>query len=121
MPKFSSTQATRKFLEERGIPSSLIADAEWYNPWARKRKDLFGIADLVVVDPSKPRPRLVQCTVGTGNGSKRCQKIDGLSHTPQLTRVFDVEVWSWRKLKHEGWCPQVKVLREGGWRLDPQE
>jgi hypothetical protein len=91
----SHLQRTTKKLREQG---SLYWKVEYYNPWAKKKIDLFNIIDLVVLD--------VGCTLGV-----QVTGADLASHRKKIAGEFQkyTRAWleagnqlcihSWRKLK----------------------
>lgn len=88
----SPTQRTLKHLRDAGYP--LVQVVEHWNPFARRRIDLFGIADVVAVGEDIVA---VQTTTNS-NVSARVNKILESDALPILRKVgIRVLVHGWRK------------------------
>lgn len=73
-----------------------VAVVEKWNPHARIRQDLFGFADLVVLD-DKHGLLAVQATTGPHLGA-RVEKLSAMGVVRRwLARGLRVECWGWRK------------------------
>ena len=94
----SPTQRSLALLRERGFVAQVV---ERWNPYARKRIDLFGCWDICAVGNGEFV--LVQCTSGS-NVSSRVGKVADSSITPELRKAgVRLFVHGWRKLK-TGWA-----------------
>ena len=91
----SPTQRTLAYLRER---YPLVAVVERWNPYARIRQDLWGIADVVAVGD---HILAVQTTSGS-NLSKRVKKVTDSEALPILRKAgirFECHGWAKRKGK----------------------
>lgn len=96
------TQRSLKHLREQGYTVDV---AEHWVSFAKIRRDLFGIIDLVVL--AGPETIGVQTTSGS-NVSARVKKITASEHLPALRRAgWRLLVHGWRKNSTGKW-----VLRE---------
>lgn len=90
MAKASTTTRTTKALQDAGWT---VDKVEWWNHFARKRKDLFGGIDLLAIRPSATLG--VQAT-SRSNVSARVKKIVA---EPRLKTWVEagnmLEVWGW--------------------------
>lgn len=119
----SSVQRTMRTLRNQG---SICAVVEKWNQHVGPhgiRQDLFGIIDIIVLDPERGVVG-VQCCMGSGlrdhvrTLTEKCAQasVDWLN-TPSTT----LEIWAWRKLlavrggKAMIWVPRVVsiVLKDG--------
>lgn len=129
MGKLSSTQRTNRHLKEQGRISAIV---EKWNPHVGPhgiRQDLFGIIDVLCLDPVKGVVG-VQCCAGSGYSAHR-RKIteeraqethDWLSTKVRCPNCFaevqatQLEIWGWRKLlKKRGgrariWTPRIETI-----------
>lgn len=113
----SPTQRTLRSLREHGLIAGIV---EKFNPYAGKfgiRQDLFGIIDIIALDPEKGVIGVQSAGSAfsehihkmTEEKAQEC--IDWLS-TPGAHLVL----WSWRKVKlnrggkAERWSPRVAVF-----------
>jgi len=103
----SPTQRSLKYLRDR----SYIADvSEHWNPFAKRRKDLFGFIDIVGIGYG--HLLAVQTTTGS-NVSERVKKISKLPAAKAWLRSGnEIEIHGWRKLKkgRVKWQPKVYCL-----------
>lgn len=93
----SPTQRTLERCRREGWRAAVV---ERWNPHARVRHDLFGFADLVVLDGG-PGLLAIQATSGS-NVSARCEKLS--TEVADAVRAWlaaglRCEVWGWRKVK----------------------
>jgi len=107
----SPLQRTIRELKDQGM---VCAITEKWNPHARIRQDLFGIIDLIALDPSRGVVGIQACGSDyaahhkklTGECAQRC--VDWL-----VTPGTALEVWSWTKVlvkrggKAKIWRPRV--------------
>ena len=94
------TERTLKYLrEDMGLPT---AKAEYWNAFAKRRKDLFDFFDIISIDVERKKIVGVQCTT-TSNMSSRYQKAKKI---PELKAWMDAgaEIWviGWSKRKIDG-------------------
>lgn len=114
MGELSPTQRTLKELKEQGFVCDIV---EKWNAYAKRRKDLFGIVDILALDPTRGFLG-VQCTGNDYSGhlkklteEKAQECMDWLS-----TPGGCLELWAWRrvKVKRGGkakiWRPRIKIL-----------
>lgn len=98
----SPTQRTLAELKSRGYIAQIV---EKWNPWARKRQDLFGCIDIVAIGNGSTLG--VQCTSGS-NIASRVAKIADCPAVAELRKAgWSLAVWGWRKNAKGKW-----VLRE---------
>lgn len=115
----SPTQRTIKALKNLGRTCAIV---EKWNPYAGPhgvRQDLFGIIDVLALDPERGVVG-VQCCAGSGFSAhlrkiteERAQEtLDWLS-TPGTS----LELWAWRKIKKQRggkamiWQPRIKQIK----------
>lgn len=110
----SPVERTLAELRSKGIK---VAVVEKWNAYSRIRQDLFGIVDILALDPAR------------GFVGVQCTGTDFASHWKKLTedRAQDcidwlktpggyLEIWSWRKVKVKRggkalvWSPRIKIL-----------
>lgn len=103
----------------------LPAVVEFWNPHVKRRKDLFGFLDLVVMD-DEPGLLGIQSTGGSGDVAAHVAKLAEIPAVVEwLQRGLRLEIWSWRKLaaykldgtraKRDRWALKRRVASlEGG-------
>ena len=97
------TQQSLKLLRDRGAKPFGV---EWYNPWAKRRTDLYHFIDIVALEPTVMGLLGVQTTTG-GHFQERIRKAEGISeYWDWLMCGNDVEFHGWRKLKGR-WVPRI--------------
>jgi len=105
------TSKTLQHFRGMGFP---VDKVEQWIPRAKKRRDLFGIIDIIVLTPSGvlgiqstgPSGYSSHLKEMTGNKSSAC--VDWL-----LTPGTKLQLWAWRKVKEgrrEIWRPKVKYF-----------
>ena len=103
-PYMSPTQRSLKYLREQGYAVWIV---EIWNPWARKRQDLFGCIDLLAIGHGHT---LAVQTTSRSNVSARVKKIEENEHYPEMVRSgWKVQVQGWGKLK-DGWSVKIVEL-----------
>lgn len=108
------TQKTLKRLKEQGLKAGVV---ERWLPKARRRKDLFGIIDIVVLTPEGFLG--IQSTGPTGFSSHYKEMVENRSTEClnwMLTPNGILELWAWRKVKRfkrEYWEPKIHRFQEG--------
>lgn len=86
----------RSLAEMRSRGFELVDVVEHFNFFTKRRKDLFGIGDILCVSPDKPTT-IVQATSGD-HVSHRVEKITESDVLPILQRAgVKVLVHGWRK------------------------
>lgn len=108
------TQRTLKYLRECGYS---CAKAEYWNAFAKRRKDLYDFFDIIAMDPMSKSIIGVQCTT-TSNMSSRIKKAKtpGIVENMKLWKLCGGEIWviGWSKKgdrgKRKTWQPTVKML-----------
>jgi len=108
----SPTQRSLKLLRDEGWHVEIV---EHYNYFTKRRKDLFGFADLLACKSLEP-PLLVQVTSGSNHSARRLK----IANSPLIKLVLStgmrVEIHSWRKLKKKRggkqmiWSPRVEEI-----------
>lgn len=89
----SPTQRTLKHLRDQGYTAQVV---ERWNPHARKRQDLFGVADVVALDDEQGV--LAVQTTTASNASARCKKVqDSETIRLWLERGNRLIVHGWRQ------------------------
>ena len=128
MKGLSPTQRTLRALREQGFVCAII---EKWNPYGGPhgiRQDLFGIIDILALDPR----RGVVGVQSTGQDfaghfrklteEKAQECLDWLT-TPGTA----LELWAWRKVKAQRggkamiWQPRVQVLTSNDFKPQPQQ
>lgn len=101
----SPTQLTLKKWRNAGYMAQVV---EHWNPHARKRKDLFGIIDVVAIGPEGTIG--IQAT-SYANISARVRKIEDMPETVELLREagWKLIVEGWRKPKTRWICREVDI------------
>lgn len=90
----SPTKLTLDELRKRGYLCQVV---EHWNPFAKRRIDLFNVIDVLAV--GEGRTIGIQCT-SASNVSSRVRKISDSDALPSLRKAgWGVYVWGWRKVK----------------------
>lgn len=93
------TQRTMKELKSMGFTSAIV---EHFNPWVRRRQDLFGFADILAVREGVG-VLLIQTTSESGNHAARRTKIIAEPRAAAcLAAGARIEIWSWSKRCKDG-------------------
>lgn len=111
----SPTQRTIRELRNQGMKCAIV---EKWNAHVKIRQDMFGIIDVIALDPERGVIG-VQCCAGSGFASHyrkltedRVQDTIDWLETPGTS----LELWAWRKVKlkrggkAERWQPRVKKI-----------
>lgn len=94
MSGISPTQLTIRELKVRGFPYWITEHWDYY---AKKRKDLWGFCDILVLD-GLPGSLAIQTTTGS-NVSARKTKILEIEYAEKWFRAGNrVSIWAWRKI-----------------------
>lgn len=109
------TELTLKHLRAGGIP---CAKVEHWNAHAKCRQDMFGIIDIVALDPMRGVVGIQATTLA--HAAERFLKLTGEKAQASLdwlrTPGTKLEVWGWRrlKLKRGGravrWEPDIREI-----------
>lgn len=90
----SPTQRTLARCRAQGWHAAVV---EHWNPWAKIRQDLFGVFDVLAIDPQKTGVLAIQTTT-TAHVADRVRKILEAKITkPWLKAGNRIEVWGWAK------------------------
>ena len=114
MGKSSPTQRSKAWLEDQGYEVEIT---ERWNPWAKVRHDLFGIADLLAVHKVRPLDTLAVQTTTYAHMRERQEKILASPNKPLLILA------GWKIVVH-GWKKPTKKTRTWTLRaidIDAQE
>lgn len=110
----SPTQRTIKELKAQGFDCGIV---EKWNAYAKVRQDLFGIIDILALDPERGFIG-VQCTGSDYSGhlrkltEEKAQECLNWIKTPGGV----LELWAWRKVKVKKggkamiWKPRIKIF-----------
>lgn len=94
MAKISPTQRALKRVREMGYEAQVV---EKWNPFARKRIDLFQCVDVVAIRPGVPVLGIQACV--HGDMTKRVRKCIEFGQGWLSTGHTQLEVWAFRRLK----------------------
>ena len=102
------SQRSLKNLRERGYTPFVT---ENYNPYIKRKKDLYNFIDMVALHPRETGVLGIQTTTGS-NLSARVKKAEALkSYWLWLSCGNDVEFHGWRKLltgkRQRTWQPRI--------------
>ena len=117
------TQRTMRELRQRGNRCAVV---EKWNAFARKpgdqgppgiRQDLFGIVDVLSLDPERGFVG-VQCCSGSAAGHRTKMLVDHAQETLDWlsTPGGHLELWCWRKVKVARggkamiWQPKIEII-----------
>lgn len=99
----SPTQRSLAYLRSLGYEVDI---AEHWNPFARRRNDLFGIIDLVALTPDGT---IGVQTTSASNVSARIRKIEDSPMLFALRRAgWRIEVHGWKKDKSGSWRLRIE-------------
>jgi len=94
------TQRTLRALRDRGLVCAIV---ERFNPYAGPhgiRQDLFGILDIVALDPQEGVIGVQSCGQDfAGHIKKMLEERQQETHDWLSTPGTKLEVWGWRKVK----------------------
>jgi len=104
----SPTQRTLKLLRDYGLRADVC---EKWVPQARKRKDLFGILDLVAIGVLDRQPVTigVQATSGSNHSARINKLIEAEASAEWIAAGNRLQVISWTKKKNR-WHPRISEL-----------
>lgn len=99
------TERTLNLLRERGYRADVV---EKWIPQAKRRKDLFGIVDIVAIGGGETLG--VQCTSST-NVSHRIAKIEDSEALADLREAgWSIWVVGWRKNAQGRWVSRIEDI-----------
>lgn len=101
MPGLSATQRTMRALREKG---GIVAVVEKWNPYGGAghgvRQDLFGIIDVLLLDPVRGVVGIQCCTTSVSEHYRKLTEECAQSTTEWLsTPGTSLEIWGWRKIR----------------------
>lgn len=91
--KASPTARTKQLLESQGWTVEIV---EHWNPFARRRQDLFGFADLFAVKEGE-RPKLIQVTSLSNFATRRTKVAETPAAAVCVGAGIDVEIHGWEE------------------------
>ncbi len=104
----------RTLKELKANPDCLfVRKVEHWNPFARKRIDLWG-ADVQAI--YKDKILAIQVTSMSGNSEHIRAALADPMVKAWVNAGGHFEVWSWRKLKKEGWQAKKTVIGPETWK-----
>ena len=106
MGKVSPTQRALAHCKKQGWTAQVV---EKWNPFARKKLDLFGCIDMVVLD-GLPGPLGVQVTSGSNHAARVTKALDEPRLAAWLASGARFQVWSYSKRGKAG-CRKLWELR----------
>lgn len=118
MSGLSPTQRTKRALRERGLVCEVVERFNQYAGAHGQRQDLFGIIDVLALDPQQGVIG-VQACAGSGfreHYTKIIQERTQQTTDWLMTPGTSLELWGWRKVKKVRggkamiWSPRVKVI-----------
>ena len=98
-------QRTLKWLREQNIKYDIV---ESYNSFSKRRKDLFGIIDIVALHNKKT----IGIQVCGADWSSHIKKIKASPFALDWIEAGELWLIGWRKLK-EGWVSRKYVWKRG--------
>ena len=103
------TARTLAYCKKHGLK---VANASWWNSFARRRMDTFGMLDLWAWYPGSRTLVGVQVCAGSSHAARR-KKIRENEWYPRLIAVgIPIEVWSWSKCGARGKRKTWELRRE---------
>lgn len=103
----SPTQRSLAFCRKNGWTVQVV---ERFNIYAKRRIDLFGVIDLMVLDENGGGPLGVQACAGASHAARRTKALAEPRLAKWLVQPARFEVWSWAKQGPRG-KRKVWVLR----------
>jgi len=113
----SPTQRTLRALRDRGLVCAIVEKFNQYAGQFGRREDLFGIIDIIALDPERGVIGIQACGSDFAGHKRKIleekyQETSDWLNTPGTS----LELWSWRKLKVKRggkamvWKPRVEVI-----------
>jgi len=93
-PSKSPTARTMEMLREQGFECGVV---ERYNSFTMKRHDLFGIIDLIAINPKEEVYGIQCCGTSFSEHDKKILASDKAIIC--IRSGIILELWGWRKLK----------------------
>lgn len=117
MAGLSNTQRTLRALRERGLVAAIVEKWNAYAGPHGLRQDLFGILDVIALDPQRGVIGVQSCGSSFSEHLKKltvekAQETSDWLKTPGTS----LELWGWRKVKlkrggkAERWSPRVQNI-----------
>lgn len=117
MAGLSNTQRTLRALRARGLVAAIVEKWNQYAGPHGLRQDLFGIIDVLALDPERGVIGVQSCGSAFSEHLKKltvekAQETSDWLSTPGTS----LELWGWRKVKvkrggkAERWSPRVLVI-----------
>lgn len=107
--KSTTVQRTLEALRKQGL---FVTVASWWNPFSRTRKDLFGIFDLLAIDPVNRRTIGVQVTTKAAASAhrKKIKESEGFA----LWQDVGNEIWliSWWQEPNRRWKYRLETPQD---------
>lgn len=94
----SPTVRSMRYLRERGY---IVDKVEYWNPFSKTRKDLFGFIDLIAIKPGEILG--VQTTTGAHFANRKAKAEARPEYDTWLDAGCKFVVHGWRKLKSGKW------------------
>ena len=117
MAGLSSTQRTLRALRERGLVAAIVEKFNQYAGPHGIRQDLFGIIDVLALDPEKGVIGIQSTGQDfAGHKNKLLEERNQECRDWLATPGTALELWGWRKIKlkrggkAERWAPRVAVI-----------
>jgi hypothetical protein len=102
------TARTLRYLREQGYCAEVV---ERWIPQARKRKDLFGFADIAGLHPAHAGVLLVQCTSGSHHAARRTKLASLATVQLALQAGCQVQIISWTQQRAtRRWVARVESV-----------
>ncbi len=120
MTGLSPVQRTLRALKEQGREAAVVEKWNAYAGEHGKRIDLFGIIDLIALDPVRGVIG-IQCCAGSGYSAHYRKLTEEMAQSTLnwlRTPGTKLEIWAWRRVKlHFGgkavrWQARVKEIME---------
>ncbi|KKL01133.1 hypothetical protein LCGC14_2627370 [marine sediment metagenome] len=105
MAKITPMQRTLKWLREQNIKYDIV---ESYNAFSKRRKDLFGIIDVVALH----NKRIIGIQVCGADWSPHIKKIKASPFALKWAEAGELWLVGWRELK-SGWKVQKHIFTRG--------
>lgn len=100
----SPTQNSLKKLRKDGYLCQVV---EVWNPWVRRKKDLYGFIDIIAI---KPGETLAVQTTSVTNALARKKKILASDEFYEVRGAgWRVVVHGWKKVKNRWTCKEIEL------------
>lgn len=107
-------------LRDRGCTAAVVEKWNQYAGPHGIRQDLFGIIDVLALEPGQTGCLGVQCCAGSGMAAHRTKILDAETTALWLAAGNRLELHGWRKVKlrrggkAERWSPRVELFSAQG-------